>query len=346
MSLTRVLVAFPQGAFLRDYEKAYVSIVSDEIRQNGSQLGFVVEAEPSRADLIVLLPSAQYKTIDYIRVLENDPLVRNHAERVYVIDYDDHPEGMLAGLYTSIEHPFFDPQVHRSWPILFMNNPLVYNLSDDEVFSRHQPRLFSFVGAASHKVRNKLFTIFSKPSPDYHVEEIKKWYNHNDDDRTRFVQVATNSVFCLCPRGYASYTNRIPEVMALARVPVMIADDWIPFAFGEGTPYYIRVKESDVERLPEILSARRNDAQELGRNARELWKKHCSATRRVVAALQSITKLAESGVRRSFADYRDLWHSRAFLQRCGWTLRQRVSLRLRQHLNRWLVRHRGAQCSW
>ena len=213
----RVHLAYIHGAYLRDYENAYLPMVEAEMRQHGAAVDLYLEKDPTRSDIIVLLQSAQYKTRQYIDLLENDPLIRNHAERSYVIDYDDHPEGMLAGLYTSIEHPFFNPDIHRSWPILFMNNPFVYDV-DPAAHSADPPtRLFSFIGAASHELRKRLFGLFSGASSSYHVAEIKKWYNHNDEDRRRFVQLAFDSAFCLCPRGYAAYTNRISEVMAMAR---------------------------------------------------------------------------------------------------------------------------------
>jgi len=332
---TRVLFAFPREAFLRNYEKSYVTMVTDELRRNADKTKFVIADVPARADIIILIQSAEYKTVEYIRMLENDPLVRNHAERVYVIDYDDHPNGMLAGLYTSIEPPFLDPELHRSWPILFMNNPLIYDLTPSEIAPKNPSCLFSFAGADSHPLRKRLFDLFAKPSPQYRVEEINKWYNHNDEDRRRFVKLALDSVFCLCPRGYASYTNRIPEIMAMGRAPVIIADDWIPFSFVENVPYYIRVAEKDMEHLPDILNSRRAEAEDCGRNARVLWEKYCSFNRRVVAAVEAIAQLAaRPGSHQSYADYRALWHSREFLLRCSWTFRQRTMLRLKQHLRK------------
>lgn len=337
----RILFAFPQSAFLRDYEKAYLPMVCEELRQHGASSDFVLEDNPGRADLIILLQSAQYKTAEYVHVLENDPLVRDHAERVFVIDYDDHPEGMLAGLYTSIEPPFFRPELHRSWPILFMNNPFVYNLGREQISRVNPKRLFSFVGAPSHEVRKRLLNLFSTPSSEYHVELTTKWYNHNDGDRSRFIALTLDSLFCLCPRGYAAYTNRIPEVMAMGRVPVVIADNWVPFSFLEVTPYYVRVAEKDIGRLPEILSGLRTEAGQMGRCARHLWEKYCSPNRRVVAAVECITQLArQTECQPTFAQYKETWHSPTFRKKCGWTLRQRIALRLQQHLRRLVVRTR------
>ena len=334
--VTRILIAFLQGAPLRPYERSYVAMLTEELQKNQDRIRFVIEEQPSRADIIILLESAEYKTVEYLHILENDPLIRKHADRVYTINYDDHPEGMLAGLYTSLEEPFFDPEIHRIWPVLFLNNPLVYGVTRADICRSRPSRLFSFTGAESHAVRRRLFALFSEASSDRRVERVAKWYNHDDGDRRHFVNVALDSMFSLCPRGFTSYTHRIPEIMALSRVPVIIADNWIPFSFEHELPYYIRVPETDIEYLADILSLRRDEAEQYGRNARMVWEKHCSEQRRAVAAVECIASMVARRQGVSYAYYRELWHSKAFLLRAGWTLRQRVSLRLQQHFRRFL----------
>ena len=319
-----------------DYEKSYLTLVRSELESYGGKAGIAFEENAARADIIVLLQSAQWKGPDYIKLLENDRLIRSHAERVFVIDYDDHPEGMLPGLYTSIEVPFWNHSMHKSWPILLANNPRIYNLTDKEIYAQSPARLFSFVGADSNPVRKRLFELFSGAVSGHQVEQVTKWYNHTEEDRQRYISITLGSAFCLCPRGYTSYTNRIPEVMAMGRVPVVIADGWIPFSLEEELPYYIKVAERDVESLPEILGARRRDAAELGRNARMLWRKYCSLERRVVAAIGCLRQLAtETDGRIKFADLCELWHSREFQERAGWTRRQQIALRAEQHFRRW-----------
>ena len=121
----------------------------EALRRHGSGAGLVLEPDPRKADLIILWEGFQYKTPDYIRLLENNDLIRDHAERVFTINYDDHPEGFLAGVYTSLESPFYDPRIHRIWPFFLMNNPRVYDLTREEVLSFSPKHLFCFTGAAS-----------------------------------------------------------------------------------------------------------------------------------------------------------------------------------------------------
>jgi hypothetical protein len=177
-----------------------------------------------------------------------------------------------------------------------MNNARVYNPPPD-VASPERKWLFSFTGAVSHPIRRKIFDLYSESSSMYHVEHIKKWYDHGDGEKDHFISVARNSSFCLCPHGYCSYTPRITEVMALGRVPVIIADDWIPFSFEEKDPYYVQVPEKDLANLPEILRARAKDAGEIGRNARRLWEKYCSPEKRAAALIELAGTLIEGNYR-------------------------------------------------
>jgi hypothetical protein len=124
--------------------------------------------------------------------------------------------------------------------------------------------------------------------------------------------------------------------MAMARVPVIIADDWVPFSFEEKIPYYIKVREEDVAWLPDILSARRSDAEEYRQNARFLWEKYCSVRNRFVSTVECFAKMAErNGEERSYAAYQERWHSKTFLENAGWTLRQQFALRMEQRARRW-----------
>jgi hypothetical protein len=330
----KIFVTYVQNGKLRDYEHSYVPMVQDEIQRFGGERDLIWEKDPARADVIILWEGFEYKTIDYISVLENDPTLRQHADRCYAINYDDHPEGFLPGLYTSLERPFFNAAIHRIWPFMLMNNPMVYNLTWNEVMQAPPKLLFSFTGAASHAVRKRLFGLYAGKTGNFPVEHINKWYNHGEAERKRFIDIALDSAFCLCPHGYCSYTPRITEIMAMGRVPVVIADDWIPFAFEDNISYYIRVAERDIEHLPDILSQRAREAEEIGRSARLLWEKYFSPNRRVVAALECIVQLSQLAPRFSFEELRARWRSPEFLDALGWTRRRQFALRVEQHLRR------------
>lgn len=333
----RIHFRYLNGARLRDYERSYVPTVIEELQRYDIERKWRVVDDPEQADLVVLWESYESNTPAYIDALEADPVVRNASTRLVAVNYNDHAEGFLAGVYVSVEAPFFDPNIHASWPFFQMANTKVYDL-DRERLANLKPRwLFSFTGAASHAMRRRLFQRYSEAGGAYHVQHIKKWYNHGAADQQHFVDVALASTFCLCPQGYSAYSPRIAEVMAMARVPVIIADAWIPFSFEEDTPYYIRISEADVDRIPEILEARLGEVETLRWNARRLWEKYCSRERRVPALVERLAKLA-FGARPlpTFEEYRARWRSREFLEKAGWTPRQMFALRLEQRLHRFI----------
>jgi putative beta-1,4-xylosyltransferase IRX10 len=81
-----------------------------------------------------------------------------------------------------------------------------------------------------------LMQIFEGPSKNY-LEEVK------------------NSVFCLCPRGFAPWSRRFFDSVALGCIPVIIADNIeLPFEeFIDYRKFTVKVMESDIANLKDIL---------------------------------------------------------------------------------------------
>ncbi|XP_077220903.1 putative glucuronoxylan glucuronosyltransferase IRX7 isoform X1 [Tasmannia lanceolata] len=72
---------------------------------------------------------------------------------------------------------------------------------------------------------------------------------------TGYQSEIVRSVFCLCPLGWAPWSPRLVESVALGCVPVIIADD-IRLPFPESVPWpeiSLRVAEKDVGKLERIL---------------------------------------------------------------------------------------------
>ena len=64
-----------------------------------------------------------------------------------------------------------------------------------------------------------------------------------------------------------------------ARVPVIIADGWVPPREIDWPSCSLRVLESDVESIPSLCAANLCRAQEMGLRARQEWESHCSLER-------------------------------------------------------------------
>ena len=156
------------------------------------------------------------------------------------------------------------------------------------------------------------------------VTEIKKWYNHSAKEKKSYVIDMLNSHFVLCPRGLASYSHRILETLALGRVPVIIADEWVPFDISE-KDYYIQIPECDVQQVQEILRSKLCRYDELRANSEKVYKKYFARGDRYVMALNKIVKL--SGQLSPQIDGNYLMRrllSRNFHQMNNWLLYQRL----------------------
>jgi hypothetical protein len=189
--------------------------------------------------------------------------------------------------------------------------------------------LFCFAGACSHPLRRSLIDFYESRSERHRVVEIKRWYNHNEEEKKSYVRDIGRSRFVLCPRGIASYSHRIVETLALGRVPVVIADDWIPFSVPEDN-YYVRVPEKSILQLEELLAADEVRYDALSTQARLVYARWFRREVRYRVAIGQLCGLHhKTAGKLSARDLTERWHSGAFWRSNGWALDQRIRRRLR-----------------
>ncbi len=244
------------------------------------------------ADLLVLIESCivknQNNLEDYKKIIN---FSYSNGKKLFVINYEDTPSGILPGFYSSLEQKNFNSLFHRSWPHLRLPNELIdTNINQ---YSGNDDLLFSFSGSCSHPVRKILFNTYPTINKKYSVREIKRWYNHELNEKAAYIDEILRSKFVLCPRGIALYSHRILETLALGRVPVIIADDWIPFTIQEND-YYIQIKESKISKIEEILEFHLPLYDKFKGNAKFVYKKYFNDNNRYSVILNEIIKLEES----------------------------------------------------
>jgi hypothetical protein len=81
-----------------------------------------------------------------------------------------------------------------------------------------------------------------------------------------------DSMFVLCPRGVAPSSYRIFEAMKAGRVPVIMADQWVPPSGPNWPEFSLRVPESRLQEVPKILENLANRAPEMGLRASQAWE--------------------------------------------------------------------------
>lgn len=114
----------------------------------------------------------------------------------------------------------------------------------------------SFVGSITHDIRGTLLDLYG--DNERFVFRCKGWTpTIEEDDFQSFVDITLRSVFCLAPRGYGRTSFRFFEAMQLGSIPVFVYDQpWFPFEdFVDWDSFSVRVHESDINRLEEILDS-------------------------------------------------------------------------------------------
>lgn len=212
--------------------------------------------------------------------------------RTYVYSQSDVPIPWAPGMYTNLTSSrasagfaggFYVTHHHREPGGLADHLEAARNVETD--------LLWSFVGTASNDpVRRRLFEI---QDPDGLVQDTQRfsdtvrwgWQStHRAEAREAFSHYATTlgrSAFVLCPRGRGASSIRLFESLQIGRCPVVISDEWLPPPFVDWSACSIRVPESRVRDLPEILRERELDARALGREARRAWERYFSPERQL-----------------------------------------------------------------
>jgi len=141
--------------------------------------------------------------------------------------------------------------------------PLIYQDIENRLASvnkktfKNKQILCSFVGSATHNVRNNLINQYKN---DYRFKfSIRDgWTNQvQEDHQSLFVDMTVNSKFALAPRGYGKSSFRFFECFLLGTIPVYVWDDkeWLPYQdILDYDKFSISIHESEIDILDEILT--------------------------------------------------------------------------------------------
>jgi hypothetical protein len=248
-----------------------------------------------------------------------------------VVNYSDFPRAFLPGAYTSLKRRQFDPEIHLSWPHWQLPNPFVNSIQEPAAPNETE-WLFSYEGAVSHAFRQKFVGYFEHRKGPWRVRNATVDYGEHGEQHFRsYVERVAKSQFVICPRGAAPYSHRILEVMALGRVPVVLADDWIPFSIPEDG-YFVQVRESDFHRMPEILGKIRDYAG-IQRASTEVYRKYFSHHKRLTMMVSRLVGLMqENPTPFQQLSIRKRWQGWAFRRSNKLHLDQRIAGRIQEFL--------------
>jgi hypothetical protein len=276
---------------------------------------YQLTSSPQAADLILCAEPGTNKFRNWTKVLELDPMISAYPEKIFVYEFSDRPVAFLPGLYVSMQRHRIDwarmrpadrwTEIDRSTERALLDR------------SREPRLLFSFRGSQSARVRERLFTL-DVSDLSASITQTYRWWDYGsadvDEDKRLYLDELRDSHFVLCPRGLSPSTVRIYEAMQLGRVPVILADDWIPPPGIPWPDFSLRVAEDRFRDLPDILERRRDDAAEMGRAARDSWERYMKPgsilMRRWLRAIEEITEMRPAGWNE--AGYYRQWRSSRF----------------------------------
>ncbi len=135
--------------------------------------------------------------------------------------------------------------------------PLVCSPIKDELKPKLNKDIFcSFVGSATHPIRNLMYNSLHKNSK--YIIYGKQWTpSVSDSDFNNFITLTSRSVFSLCPRGYGRSSFRLYEVMQLGSIPVFIYDyKWCPFEDEiNWNDFCVLIDVNNIQNIDSILSS-------------------------------------------------------------------------------------------
>lgn len=312
------------------------SAVDDFARQLASQRvahGHVLVDDPDEADVVLFVECHQLPGDWRLRAIAESAVARRHPDKVAVHNERDDPWCRYPGIYMSMPRQSF----RRSWQVAGAYRNIVdpAGLVDPAVRDQEPDLLFSFVGSMTHACRRPILEL---GGPRRHVEAVEgfMFWDAGSRDfaarRARFAGILWRSAFVLCPRGNGTASIRLFETCAAGRVPVIVADDWVPPAGPDWDSFSLRWPERDVAGLSRVLEKLEGEAAAMGRRARAAYEAYFAPDVVLAHQLDALEPLVVGPSRRRFParGYHDTayLHLRARELRAG--LRSRAPARHRE----------------
>lgn len=241
---------------------------------------------PQNADLILLLGSFGRDP----GLLLDHPSYQKFPEKCAVYTEDDNYLPLAPGVYCSAHDDqsaragrvFSYTYVSRNGryqnPYLSEWNKAKWSQVEASVAKRY---LFTFQGGSTSLLRKRLFNQrFNRA--DVFIQNTSNYYHWDDSQPDRsdrqlvYAETLAASHFVLCPRGAGLGTIRMFEVMSAGIAPVLISDGYVLPPGPDWDKFMIRVPESKISSLAEILEPRIPEARERGQLAKEAFEQFFS----------------------------------------------------------------------
>jgi hypothetical protein len=251
----------PQGPHRgppRDYTRLIDAAKHDRFGEHS------LTGEADAADVILLSGG----TGPDLRDVRRHPLVRRHREKCFLYHNGDRILPVIPGVYASIEKRWHLPSRTRSGYFLRVCDHGGIEAGPDIAAC---PYLASFLGAADNApVRRKIMQI---RSDRFLLRDtgVASPADAKEQRIRQYVDSLRQSKFILCPRGGGASSYRLFEALKARRIPVILSDPWVPPEGPDWESFSLRVPESRVGELPELLQAVEPQAEAMAEKALVAW---------------------------------------------------------------------------
>jgi hypothetical protein len=276
---------------------------------------------PDLADAIIIQEKNSFKNFDYIRQLLNDPIISNYAHKVFTINDDESPTGILRGLYTSLPKNMFNQNNHVAVPYMNYPNEWMESAIGDAIKPCY---LASWRGKIkSNAIRKKLVHYFDL-KPGILLEQTDNLLMNDSAEKSSSVAIIKNAKFSLCPAGWSPGSYKIYESMALGRCPIIIADQFVRPIGPEWKNCALFFPERDLICLDSFLRIHESDHIRFGQNAQSAWMDFFSSEKIGHYYAKSLLSLINKATEIRLEKEIQRWSSFDLFWKNNWTIPQRI----------------------
>jgi hypothetical protein len=231
----------------------------------------VIDLKLDKDDADVILVTIADPRIPYRAVIES--LSAYPIEKLCVFDPQDSPIGLYPGIYAQLRAYLFNKRKHRSGSFMQSFNDFICFTDPNK---HPVSYLFSFQGNATSHVRQSLFN-HAFDRPDILIERTEPFWDRIGSPemlefKKRYAETIASSRFVLCPRGIGTSSFRLFEVMQSGRVPVVLADAWVPCRSIDWANCSLRVREKDISKIIAICEDASSEWPAMALSARRTWE--------------------------------------------------------------------------
>ncbi len=213
---------------------------------------------------------------NFFQKLRRSELFKQFKLKTYIYCTDDNQFPFLPGIYPALVRNFYQIGWAKAGHYISSH---IYKFDFDDIKETDKSVLFSFIGSSgTHPVREKILNIKHNNAliVDTAPKNSKPWYEKDakevSDVRGKYAGLMRKSKFSLCPRGVSPSSIRLFEAMQSYCVPVIISDEQVLPEGPDWDSFIVKIKENEVEHIPEILTKLELNSWEMGKMARKTWE--------------------------------------------------------------------------